>query len=243
MRIAVAQSSSRKGDIEYNVENHLRYVREAGLCEVDYLVFPELSLTGYEPALAKHLAFKKDDVRLVRLVEAARNYHMSIGVGAPLVSDGLPKIGLIIIHETGKVDTYEKMHLHGGEENYFSRGDRLNVFGLENQSIGNAICADTSNPDHAKLCSEAGASVYIAGVLVTPGGYEEESRSWEGYASKYNMLVAISNYNKRTGGWPSAGKSAIWFMDTLLAQAGAHEDAIVVAENTNGAWSGKIHRL
>jgi hypothetical protein len=34
--------------------------------------------------------------------------NIKIGVGAPLKSDGLPKIGLIIISQLGTVDTYEK---------------------------------------------------------------------------------------------------------------------------------------
>lgn len=46
--IAAAQSISRPGDIEANVREHLRFITAAHAARVQMLVFPELSLTGYE---------------------------------------------------------------------------------------------------------------------------------------------------------------------------------------------------
>jgi predicted amidohydrolase len=243
MKIAVAQSSSIKGDVNLNTENHLRYIREASLLGADYLVFPELSLTGYELELAKELAFEPNDIRLAPLIEAAKKYRISVGVGAPLLSNGLPKIGLIIIHDCGNVETYEKIYLHEGEDAYFSSGDKYHLLKVDQDTIANAICADTSNPIHAKTCSEAGASIYVAGVLVTPDGYNKDATKWARYAVEYGMLVAVANYNKPSGGFASAGKSAIWYENYLLAQAGETEDALVLAEKTNGLWVGQVYEL
>jgi hypothetical protein len=57
------------------------------------------------------------------------------------------------------------------------------------------------------------------------------------------MLVAVANYNKPSGGLPSAGKSAIWYENYLLAQAGETEDALVLAEKTNGLWVGQVYEI
>ncbi len=47
LRIGLAQVDSRLGDLEGNVEDHLRWIARAREQGVDLLLFPELSLTGY----------------------------------------------------------------------------------------------------------------------------------------------------------------------------------------------------
>ncbi|MBQ4810044.1 carbon-nitrogen hydrolase family protein [Pseudoalteromonas luteoviolacea] len=243
MKIAVAQCSSIRGNVESNIDEHLRFIQEASNQGVHYLVFPELSLTGYEPELADELAFTEGDVRLEPLISAAKKYNLSIGVGAPLASKGLPKIGLILIHNTGAVEKYEKMFLHEGEELYFSHGDKHHLLQADKYTIANAICADTVNPEHAQSCFELGANVYIAGVLVTPTGYTKDAKLWSHYASEYEMLVAIANYSKPSGGLATAGKSAIWFKNNLIAQVEQCEDAIVIAQARGDSWVGKVHKM
>ena len=57
---AAAQCSAVAGDIAANVRRHLEFMDAAHGQGVDVLVFPELSLTGYEPALAAGLAQAAD---------------------------------------------------------------------------------------------------------------------------------------------------------------------------------------
>jgi predicted amidohydrolase len=45
-KIAVAQVPSLRGDIEANIETHIRAIKAASQSGVSYIVFPELSLTG-----------------------------------------------------------------------------------------------------------------------------------------------------------------------------------------------------
>ncbi len=101
LKIAVAQVPSIKGDVDENIKTHLVAIEKASQLGVSYIAFPELSITGYEPELAAKLAFSTDDIRLKPLIDSAIENKIKIGVGAPLKSDGLPKIGLIIISEIG----------------------------------------------------------------------------------------------------------------------------------------------
>jgi len=50
LRIAAAQCVSIGGDLAANVATHTRFVALAAGAGVEVLVFPELSLTGYELA-------------------------------------------------------------------------------------------------------------------------------------------------------------------------------------------------
>ena len=240
LKIAIAQVSSIKGDIDENISTHLQAVKKASELGVAYIVFPELSLTGYEPSIAKNFALSDDDIRLKPLIDCAIKNNTTLAVGAPLRSVGLPNIGLIIISASGIVESYAKMHLHPGEEQYFSGGEHHHHLIIGGTKIANAICADTNNPQHAKNCFESGASVYIAGVMVTEGGYDNDSLAMKNYAKKYNMLVAMANHNHVTGGYKAVGKSAIWSTTGLLAQAGETDNALVVATKVNNKWSAQV---
>ncbi|CAD0299471.1 nitrilase-related carbon-nitrogen hydrolase [Xanthomonas hortorum] len=52
MKLIAAQISSIPGEIGKNISKHLDVIRLAASKDADVLIFPELSLTGYEPGLA-----------------------------------------------------------------------------------------------------------------------------------------------------------------------------------------------
>lgn len=56
MKICVAQTRPIKGEIDKNIEIHKKFIDLATSKGANMIFFPELSLTGYEPKLAKHLA-------------------------------------------------------------------------------------------------------------------------------------------------------------------------------------------
>ncbi|KFX83972.1 amidohydrolase, partial [Ralstonia solanacearum] len=68
--IAAAQSVSAAGDVQGNVGRHLAFLHEAAARHVRLIVFPELSLTGYESAIAHEAAMHADDARLAPLRDA-----------------------------------------------------------------------------------------------------------------------------------------------------------------------------
>jgi predicted amidohydrolase len=243
LKIAVAQVPSIRGDVAANLLTHLNAIRKAAADGVNYLVFPELSLTGYEPELASSLAFSPSDKRLASLAEAAKEYGLFIGAGVPLASVGLPKIGLVVFSPAGSVENYEKIYLHPGEEKYFSPGLTYHFMTINGFRIANAICADTNNPKHAEYCADEKAVVYMAGVLLTEQGYKADEEQLSGYASNYNMLVAIANHNATTGGWRPCGKSAIWSASGMVASANNEQNALVMAELQDQAWVGRVVEL
>lgn len=233
LKIAVAQVPSIKGNIDENIKVHLMAIEKASLLGVSYIVFPELSLTGYEPELAINLAFSHDDIRLQPLIDSAVKNNIQVAIGAPLQSEKLPKIGLIIISQNGSIEFYEKMNLHPGESKYFSVGTNYHFVTIGTVKVANAICADMNNAEHAKYCFDSNASIYIAGAVISKNGYDADTQVMSKYASEYNMLVAMANHNHPTGGWSPIGKSAIWSKTGLLASASETQNAIVVAERTD----------
>lgn len=239
-KIAVAQIPSIKGNVDANIIAHLNVIHKAGIKGVSIVLFPELSLTGYEPTLAESLAFTTNDLRLTSLIQAAKDYKMFIVVGAPLKTENLPQVGAIIISSEGKISTYSKMNLHHTEEESFSPGTSHLILEVENKKIAMAICADTSNSEHVKFYADKGIDMYVAGVLFSEGCYALDSKILEGYAKDYKTLVAIANYNSPTGGWNPVGKSAIWSSEGLLTSARETKNSMVIAENISNNWVSEI---
>ena len=92
MKVAVAQTLPIKGDVCQNLNQHLSFIQKAGENNVDILVFPELSLTGYEPTLAKSLAMtsKQIEIELVQIQRLANQHQMSVAAGLPTKTDNNP---------------------------------------------------------------------------------------------------------------------------------------------------------
>lgn len=83
MNICVAQLSVLKGNIESNIAEHINLINTAIEHGASAIFFPELSITGYEPASAQDLAFEKDDIRLDVFHELSDTNNIVMGVGLP----------------------------------------------------------------------------------------------------------------------------------------------------------------
>ena len=241
--IAAAQIPSAKGDVAANVLAHVHAMHAAHRLGVDLVVFPELSLTGYEPELAARLAFARNDARLAPLREAAAQYGMHAIAGAPLLGDGLPQIGAFVVSPDGTVSSYTKIHLHPGEERHFAPGTAHSFLDIGDTRIAVAVCADTNSDDHARQCAKHGAQVYAAGVFVTSRGYAADTARLQEHAHRHGMLVVMANHNRPGGGLSSIGGSAIWSPDGRLAAANETQDVLVVARHAAGDWTGRVVEL
>ncbi|MGH8425559.1 MAG: nitrilase-related carbon-nitrogen hydrolase, partial [Pseudomonas fluorescens] len=74
--IAAAQSISIAGDLAANIVWHQRFMQLAAEQGVQLLVFPELSLTGYERGLAAELAIAPD----AQVLQSLRDFAREVGV-------------------------------------------------------------------------------------------------------------------------------------------------------------------
>ncbi|MFH2037103.1 MAG: carbon-nitrogen hydrolase family protein [Candidatus Zixiibacteriota bacterium] len=242
--IAAAQSRSLRGDIRRNIEIHLNYINIAVENRVDLIIFPELSLTGYEPDIAKDNIIEPSDHRLKPLINLSRQHQITILIGAPVESaNDKPFIGMIIIGPDG-TEVYRKQHLHPGEELYFSSADSSKIITIKDTKIGLAICADITHKSHSQTAAKMGAQIYAAGVLLTPNGYVNDAGLLQKYAKEYEMLVIMANYCGSSGGYESAGKSSIWdATGQLIVSGDSSEPSLLIAEWKNTEWIGRLIKI
>jgi len=238
--VAAIQSASVKGDIAANLTRHLALARQAASLGARLALFPELSLTGYEPDVAAATALRGDDARFAPLAELAHSSGMTIVVGAPLRIGGILYIGAISFLPDGRVAEYTKQHLHDGEDAVFTAGFGGAALDIGDAPVALAVCADFTHASHAQAAAQSGARLYAASVLVSPGGYAKDSEILRGYAEQHAMPVLMSNHGGPTGGWQSAGRSALWDESGRLVVEGGPGECLVLASRTAGGWQGRV---
>lgn len=220
MRIGVAQIKPIKGDIEKNLNKHLRLIESTLEQRPDLLMFPELSLTGYEPELAEDLAIKQYDEHFIALQKLSDDFNIIIGVGVPTLNTDELFISMILFQPNKKRITYSKQYLYPTETGIFTPGSTPCIVPFDEEHIvAPAICYELSNDDHVEYAHRMKANVYIASVLNSIGGVDADIERLSKIASTYKMFTFMSNYVGESGGYQCAGKSSVWNMEgELVAQ-------------------------
>lgn len=245
LKLAAAQIASRRGDILHNISTHLHAIEAAAEYNVSFLLFPELSLIGYEPDLASRFALQMTDHRLTPLAEAARRFKMQIVVGAPVdCGQAKPHLGAFVFGDNGSIKTYAKMHLGSVEGNFFSAGKTHVAIPCGDMKIGLSICADSSQPSHPARLAAEGAIAYAASVFLNAEWFATDAPRFPRYAAQHKWLVLMANHGASEGTFVSVGNSAVWGPDgCCLACAQGTDQALVLAEYSDAGWKGEVQPI
>ena len=217
MKISVAQTRPVKADIQTNIDNHKKSIDLAVSNGADIIIFPELSLTGYEPKLSKELATNQDDSRFDVFQNISDTRQITIGVGAPIKNNGGTCISIILFQPHKARQLYSKKYLHPDEEEFFISGQSSVDLTINNSNIALAICYEISVPEHSENAFKNGAEIYIASVAKTVKGVEKAIKTLSDIANKYSMTVLMSNSVGLCDDGECAGKTSIWNNKGLLA--------------------------
>lgn len=246
-----------RGDVAANVHEHLRLAELASSEGVEVLVFPELSLTGYEIELAEGLAFSERDSRVSPLVDAAASCALTLVVGAPIRIESKLHIGAFVIRRDRSIDVYTKRRLGAfsasassdgvvppAERTAFQPGDRDPIVEIGETRAAIAVCADIGDPAHPRAAAARGATIYLAGMFIIPSEFESDAARLAAYAAQHSMAVIMANYGGPTGGLASAGKSTVWSeRGERLAQLGAAGAGVVIGTKLEAGWRARTVML
>lgn len=234
MIIAAAQTKPVRHNTEENIRQHLRFIETAACHDVRLILFPEMSLTGYELEDADELSFSRDDARLEVFKAQAALHTMTIIAGAPIKIAGNLYIGAFIISPDGNILLYTKQFLHASEEQFFVPGFEHNpLIETEGERISVAICADITHPPHPHNAADKNTTLYAAGIFYTPRGIAEAYTQLGGYAQQYGMNILMANYIGASYAIEAAGQSAFWNAHGEMAGKidERHEGLLIVQYN------------
>ncbi|MFI7430023.1 carbon-nitrogen hydrolase family protein [Micromonospora sp. NPDC049836] len=226
LRLAVAQPRCRSYDVAGNAAVHAATVRAAGARVV---VFPELSLTGYELDAEP---VRPGDARLAPLVVACAETGAVALVGAPAPGPSRPYLAVLAVDGGGARVAYRKMWLGGAEPDRFAPGTRPAVLEVDGWRLGLAVCRDTGIAEHAAGTAALGADAYLAGVLETADDAAVPAERARRIATTHRVWVAVASFAGGTGGgYPrAAGGSGIWMPDgSPVGRAGTGTGELVRA--------------
>jgi predicted amidohydrolase len=217
MKIAVGQTRPIKGDISANIETHKKLINLAISQKTDTIFFPELSVTGYEPELAKALATSADDKVFDSIQEICNRNEITIGLGMPTKDNSGIKISMIIFQPDTARQTYSKQQLHSDEFPFFVSGEKQIILTVDNKKIAPAICYESLQTSHSENANKLGAEIYLASVAKSQNGIEKAMAHYPEIAKKFSMPVLMSNCVGFCDNFQSVGQSSVWTKQGNLA--------------------------
>ena len=244
--LGLAQIKTRLGDVRANLDKHLAYIDEAVKRDVDVLVFPELSLTGYvlqdlvptvahrptddDPVFKELLTATKDrgiDMVVGFVDEDARSRFF---IGAAYISRG----EVVHVHHKVYLPTYTMFH----DGRFFAWGDSVRAFDTRFGRFGVLICEDFWHVSAPYLLWLDGADVMLFSNASPGRGLSDEPRPdtarWvehvlQAYASLFTTFVAHTNKAGFEDGFNFWGGSAVFDPEGLmLAQGPYFDEALTV---------------
>jgi predicted amidohydrolase len=165
--IGLAQIYPKLGDVQANLTKHLKFIDDAAARGVDLLVFPELSLTGYQVQdLVPEVAIRADETDAVfaQMLAQSRRLDVMFGfvqrdtrnryyIAAAYLSGGR----CVHIHRKIYLPTYAMFD----EGRYFDAGESARAFDTRFGRVGMLICEDFWHMSPAYLLWQDGADILL----------------------------------------------------------------------------------
>jgi predicted amidohydrolase len=127
---------------------------------------------------------------------------------------------MIIFQPKKERITYSKQYLYKTEIGFVSEGSKQIYLHIDSKNIiAPAICYELSVPEHSQSAYANNANIYMASVLNSVSGVDDDIQKLSDIAKRYQMTTFMSNYIGQSGGYECAGKSSIWNDEgTLIGQ-------------------------
>lgn len=183
IKVGIAQIECYIGNVERNLKKHFEYIDKALSEDVEILVFPELSLTGF---ILKDIVFHISE-ECVRALDEIKRYVEKMLVIVGFVEE--PRKGIyynsaaLISH--GKViGLYSKLYLPAyapfEDPRYYAQGEleRLRVYEYKGWGLGVQICEDMWHPEPCEILARRGADIVFTLAASPLRGLYGRKTSW-----------------------------------------------------------------
>ncbi|MCY3833777.1 MAG: carbon-nitrogen hydrolase [Chloroflexi bacterium] len=182
VKVGLAQIYPKLGDVEHNLRLHLDMIRRARADAVDLLVFPELSLTGYQVQdLVPEVALRvyRDDLVFAELLAASADIDIVVGFvhedarNRFYIANAYLSAGeLVHLHHKLYLPTYAMFD----ESRYFAQGNSVRAFDTRFGRVGMLICEDFWHVSPPYLLWLDGADILILNSSSPSRGLNESDR-------------------------------------------------------------------
>lgn len=171
MRLALAQTEPLWEAKHENFRRAERFLKEAREKKADFILFPEMSMTGFLMHPEKIGEAADEPETLPYFAKKAMEYGLYIGIGYVEYREPKSYNRYAILSPKGEVLTdYRKIHpfTFGTESVHYTGGDTLSFCRVGDWTVSPFICYDLRFPEIFSLASEK------AELIVVPANWPEE---------------------------------------------------------------------
>lgn len=159
--IALAQVAGGRGDPDAAA----RMAEEAAAAGASLICFPEQFITGWSPEIPPGAGEPLDGPLTAAFSEIAKKNRIAV-VGSIIEAGqgGRPRNTTVVLGPGGDIlAAYAKIHLFspGGEDRYYTAGDRIATFTVDGTTFGLAVCYDLRFPELFRIYALAGAECVL----------------------------------------------------------------------------------
>ncbi len=242
--VTAAQISPVLGKVQENLEKHLFYIEEARKQKADIIVFPELSLTGYDlKDLALDVARDTESKEIQTIAEASKGITtifglVELGFAAQIFNSSIAVRDnrILFLHRKLNLPNYGDLT----EGKLFGTGRSIDIFNLKDQWFGSIlICADVWNPGLVHLAAVSGATILTIPINSALSTVKHElysnSEGWDlmakFYSYIYGLPIVVVNRIGKESEFEFFGKSKIFGPHgEVLAQAESEKEELIITE-------------
>ena len=126
------------------------YINKASNENVDLIIFPEMTLTGFSTNIRLIAEDEKNNESILQFSSLAKKYNIAIIFGVVMRDDNKALNKSIFVDKSGNTQAkYSKIHpfSFSGEDKYFNGGSDLEVVKFNDINIGLTICYDLRFPE------------------------------------------------------------------------------------------------
>lgn len=234
MKICIAQTKSEKGNVSRNIQNHLYFVKNAIKLNSDLIVFPELSITNYEPDLANDLATDVNSNIFNIFQDISDKNKITIGIGMPTkASEGI-NISMLIFQPYKDRIVYSKHLLHSDELPYFVSSNNQPIIEIKGKRIAFGICYETLQREHFLKAIENKADIYIASVAKPERGTDKAYLHFSALAKEFKTPILMCNSIGYSDNFIANGLSSVWNKNgELLKQLDKEGQGLLIYNTEN----------
>ena len=159
--LSLATIESLLGEPKQNVRKMISFLEQAKKDHASLVVFPECSLTGYDPENAMNYSLAMDDDLILLVEELASSLDLAVCFGYMEQSETETKPFITQeLFYRGKRIRYHKTHLGTKEEEYFQSGAGFPVMDI-GITVGIQLCWESHIPDISTALRQKGAELLL----------------------------------------------------------------------------------
>lgn len=157
MKVAMAQIDMGFEETEKAMELCRSLMAEAGEKNVDFIVFPEMTLPGFTLNPEAYGENRQNSKTIAFFKEEAKKNGVAVCFGLPVHENGVSTNHCILLDENGKeLADYAKIHpfSFGAEAKHYTGGSGLQFCEVKGVPVSPLICYDLRFPEPFQVLSE-----------------------------------------------------------------------------------------